>query len=159
MALNQNENKYSGKVNVTKITISSEQKSFPTHRKSNFKTLEDWLFDICKNDKPEKQIEEYKFNYYWDESGNYTLFLQGVNSYEERGNDYITTNERIEFTPSNMYFKLPKGEYKNLDKKETEEKITSQLKDFLNTEVFKASFFVNANTITTTYNGETIWSK
>ncbi len=159
MELNQNNKKDTRNVNVTEVTIISEHKAFPMRIKSKFKTLKDWLIDICNNDKPEKQIAEYQFNYYWDESGNYTLFLKGVNCYEERGNDYITTNERIEFTPSNMYFKLPKGEYKNLDKKETEEKITSQLKDFLNTEVFKASFFVNANTITTTYNGETIWSK
>jgi len=163
MALNQNNKKGTGKVIVTHITISSEHIAFPMTVKSKFKTIQDWLIDVCNSNKPEKPIEEYKFNYYSDGLGNYTLFLKGVNryeeSYKEKDDYYTTTNERIEFMPSNKYFKLPKGEYKKLDRTQINEKLTSQLKDFFSTEVFKTSFMANANAITTTYDGETIWSK
>ena len=89
----------------------------------------------------------------FESAGDYVVFLVGVNSYEKEN----TTLTLIEFEPSNMYFRLPKNEYKNLNRKQLLNKLTSQLKDFTNTTQFKLSFIAEAKSITTDFNGE-IWS-
>lgn len=127
----------------------------PPHFTSKFKTLQDWLFNICENDKPKKSIAEFRVNFF-ESSGEYTLFLIGVNTYKEGKNRSIT---RIEFEPSNMYFNLPKSDYKNLNRQQLQDKVTFQLKDFTETETFKTSFLTKANVITIGFSGERVWSK
>ncbi len=122
---------------------------------SEFKTLQDWLFDVCKNNKPEKSIAKYKFGLF-ESQDEHTIFLAGVNTYDE-GKDH--SRIRIEFEPSNMYFKLPKGEFDNLDRRHLLEKLASQLTDFTKTEKFKNSFLSKASAIVFVSNGQTIWSK
>lgn len=122
--------------------------------RSKFKTLEEWLTDICDNIKPEKHIEEYKLSLS-ESSGKFTLELLGVNIYQENR----ITNVRTEFKPKNMYFRLPHKEYKNLDRKQAQERVSIQLKEFVLTDKFKASYLSEANAVVTTYNGEKIWTK
>ena len=78
-----------------------------------------------------------------------------MNTYETK--DSLVT--RIEFEPANTYLKLPETYYENLGRQEVLEKLTSQLKDFANTESFKTSFLSKANIVVFQTNGQTIWSK
>jgi hypothetical protein len=141
----------SGKV-VKHIVVEHrvEQPVFTDNKKSKFKTLQDWIYNICDDDKPAKEIAEYKFNFF-ESAGEYMLFLTGVNTFEEGQNRSIT---RIEFEPTNMYFKLRKNEYKNFNREQLKDKLTSQLKDFTNTEKFRNSFLAKANAIITGYDGK-----
>ncbi len=157
LAHSQNKKSDSGRVVVEHVHLEDiqEEPVFPTHIKSKFKTLQDWLFNICDNDKPKKSITEYKFGLFESANG-HTLFFVGVNKYDEGKNRYRT---RIEFEPSSMYFKLRKSEYENLNREQLLDKLTSQLTNFTNTEKFKTSFLSKANAIIFESNGRTIWSK
>lgn len=143
-------------VEETNQTVTEDDIQPPPSRlTSKFKTIEDWLLDICENDKPKKSISQYRLSLF-ESPDDYTLALVGVNTYEENKNSIII---RIEFEPLNMYFNLPKPFFKGLDRKQLLEKLTGQLKDFVKTAKFKNSFFTKANKIVFQTNGEMIWSK
>ena len=121
---------------------------------SNFKTIQDWLLSICDDKKPGKSIANYEFGLF-ESPDDYTICLVGINRYSKGDTSYT----RIEFEPSNMYFQLPNGEYKNLNRDELVNRLISQIKDFTKTKKFQSSFFTEADKITFTTNGQTIWSK
>ena|SRR6185437_7650329 len=127
----------------------------PPHLVSKFATLQDWLLNICEKDRPQKPISKYTVGLF-ESPNDYTLVLVGVNTYDEDKNRSVT---RIEFEPTNMYFKLPEAYYKNLSREQLLDKLTSQLKDFAKTERFKTSFFSKATLFVFDTNGKTIWSK
>jgi hypothetical protein len=58
-----------------------------------------------------------------------------------------------------MYFKLPENYFKNLNKQQLLDKLTSELKNFTATEKFKNSFFAKAKAIAFESTGQTIWSR
>ncbi|RYX85572.1 hypothetical protein EON73_02875 [bacterium] len=129
----------------------------PPNLTSKFKTLQDWLVNICINDKPKKSIAKYNFGLFESESPHtYTVVLTGVNTYDEEKND---SRIRIEFTPKEMYFALPKTYYENLNREQLLKKLISQLKSFSDTKEFKTSFFTQANVIVFDTTGQIIWSK
>ena len=127
----------------------------PPNLISSFKTLQEWLFNICDKDKPQKPIVKYKFGLF-ESPNDYTVILVGINTYHE--GEYRTII-RTEFEPTNMYFKLPETFYKNLNREQLLDRLTSELKRFANTEKFKTSFFTKANIVVFETNGKTIWSK
>ena len=127
----------------------------PPNLTSTFKTLKDWLVNICEKDTPKKSIATYNFGLFESPNDN-TLVLVGVNTYDE---GKYRTIIRIDFEPTNMYFKLPKAYYKSLDREQLLDKLASQLKDFAKTEKFKNSFFTEANVVVFESNGQKIWSK
>lgn len=145
-------------IKITQVTfeqIEDDVEPPPPHLTSNFNTLQDWLFNICDNEKPQKVISTYNFGLYQSPNNN-VIFLVGLNNYT-KGQSAIT---RIEFQPSDMYFQLPAVEYKNLNPEQLVNKLTAQLKDFTNTEKFQHSFLANAKSITTNFKfKEDIWSK
>lgn len=148
----------SGKVIVHEVkfeVVEDDVEPPPPHLTSRFKTVQDWLLNICDNDKPQKPIAKYKFGLFESPTA-YTLVLVGVNTYDEGKNRSVT---HIEFEPTNMYFKLPDSEYKNLNRDQRIDKLTFQLKELTNTEKFKTSFFTQANVIVFETNGQIIWSK
>jgi hypothetical protein len=120
---------------------------------SNFRSVQEWLFNICNTEKPGKLIATYNFGVF-ESQDDYTIFLVGLNEYGTEQHS-IT---RIDFEPSSMYFRLPKNEYKDLNREQVLARLTSQLKDFTTTEKFRTSFFMQAQSITTDFKGE-IWSK
>ena len=122
---------------------------------SRFATVQDWLFNICDTEQPKKSIAEYRFILYTS-SIEYTLYLRGVNIYEEEKNNFIT---HIEFEPKEMYFPLPKSEFENITYEQVKERLIAQLKDFTTTDKFAQSFFAKADAIITEFGGEIIWSK
>jgi hypothetical protein len=126
----------------------------PPYLVSKFKTLQDWLFNICDNDSPGKAIAEYKISLF-ESPNDYTLVLAGENTYNEGKYRSVT---RIEFEPANMYFKLPENYFKNLNKQQLLDKLTSELKNFTATQKFKTSFFTKAKAIVFESTGQTIWS-
>lgn len=121
----------------------------PPHLNSNFKSLQDWLFSVCDSKKPEVLISNYTLGFF-ESLDDHVLFLVGLNRHGD-------TN-RIDFQPSDMYFQLPKSEYKNLTREELMNKLASELKDFTGTKKFKSSFLAQANSITLE-DGMEIWSK
>jgi hypothetical protein len=127
----------------------------PPDLKSEFKSLQDWLVNICSTEKPKKLIKKYDIGLF-ESTNDYTLALTGENKYEEGNNHSVT---RIEFTPKHAFFKLPEAFYKNLSREQVIEKLITQLKDFTHTKDFKTSFFTQANEIVFDTNGQKIWSK
>ncbi|HEU5052802.1 MAG TPA: hypothetical protein VFT78_06805 [Hanamia sp.] len=127
----------------------------PPHLVSNFATMQDWLLNICERDKPQKPISKYAVGLF-ESLNDYTLFLIGMNTYDE---DKHRSEIRIEFEPTNMYFKLHEGYFQNLSREQLLEKLTSDLKDFAKTVRFKTSFFSKATSFVFETNGHTIWSK
>jgi hypothetical protein len=159
MARVQQPNKDSGKVTVHEVRfkelIDEDVDPPPPHLSSKFTTLTDWLLNVCEKDRPQKSISIFKFGLF-ESANDYTLFLIGTNTYDEGQNHSVT---RIEFQPTNMYFKLPQKNYKGLNRDQVIGNLTSQLKDFAQTQMFKTSFLAQATTVVFTVNGETIWSK
>jgi hypothetical protein len=159
MAHSQQTKNDSGKVIVKDVQLETIIEDAieppPPQLTSRFETLQEWLLTICENDKPKKPITEFKFGLF-ESPNDLVLVLVGVNTYNEGKNRTVT---RIEFEPSNMYFKLPENEYKHLNRDQLINKLMSQLKDFANTENFKSSFFTKANIVVFEINGQTIWSK
>lgn len=159
MALSQQLKTDSGKVVVYQLVEDVETVDDvpppPPHLKSYFKTVQDWLFYICDNDSPKKLIAEYSFGLF-ESPNEYILFLVGKNKYDESKNRSRTS---IEFKPSKMYFKLPKAEYKDLNREQLLGKLTSRLRDFVSTDKFKTSFLAKANSIIFESNGQMIWLK
>lgn len=54
----------SGKVIVQDVqftVVEDDIEPPPPHLTSRFKTLKDWLLNICDKDKPKKSITKYKF--------------------------------------------------------------------------------------------------
>jgi hypothetical protein len=127
----------------------------PPNLVSKFASLQEWLLNICEKDAPQKLISKYTVGLF-ESSNDYTLDLVGVNTYDEDKNRSAT---RIEFEPTNMYFKLPEAYYQNLSREQLLDKLTLELKDFANTERFKTSFIAKANVFVFESNGQTIWSK
>jgi hypothetical protein len=161
IACSQKTKNESGKVEVKEVTLYDTSYDIvddvdppPPDLTSNFKTLQDWLLSICDDKKPKKSIANYEFGLF-ESRDDYTIFLIGINRYTKGDTSYT----RIEFEPSNMYFQLPKGEYKNLNRGELLNQLITQLKDFTDTKKFKTSFFIEADKITLATNGQTIWSK
>jgi len=157
MANSQHSNGDSRKVIVQHVHIEETEDDVPPPPPvtSTFNNLQDWLLNICDHDKPKKSITQYKFGLF-ESSNDNILFLVGVNTYDEGKNRSET---RIEFKPSNMYFKLPKSEYGSFNREQLMAKLIAQLKDFTNTEKFRSSFLSKANSILFELNGHTIWSK
>jgi len=160
MASGQEPKKDSGKVVVQDIQledivdIQDDVDPPPPNFTSKFKTLQDWLLDMCDNEKPIKTIQKYKFGLF-ESKNDYTIFCAGVNeSYE--GNQHSI---HIAFKPTNVYFKLPKNYFENLTREQLLDKLVSDLKDFTNREEFKNSFFTKADAVVFETNGQMIWSK
>jgi len=122
---------------------------------SKFITVEDWLTNICDNNKPKIRIAKYRFGLF-ESKNDYTLFLAGLNTYKV-GKKRSST--QIEFEPKNMYFKLPEGYYKSLTREQLLKKLSSDLKAFTNSTKFKNSFFIDANIVAFDTNGTTLWTK
>ena len=139
---------------LTLVDIVDEVSPPPPDLTSKFKTMQEWLLNLCDDMKPKNPIENYEFGLF-ESPEEYTMYLVGVNKYDKGDTSYT----RIQFEPVNMYFPLPKGEYENLNREELLNRLISQLKDFADTEKFKASFFTQANKITFASNGQKIWSK
>jgi len=158
MASGQRPTNDSGKIIVKDLefeVVEDDIEPPPPNLTSKFKTLQDWLLNICDKDKPGKPIATYKFGLFESPNDN-TLVLVGVNTYDE--GKYRSIN-RIEFEPKNMYFKLPKTYYESLNREQLLDTLASQLKDFVKTEKFKNSFFTKASVVVFETNGQTIWSK
>lgn len=124
----------------------------PPNLTSEFKTLHDWLFDICVNDKPGKSISTFNFGLY-ESAVDKVIFLVGMNI-SHKGN---SSTSHIEFEPGHMYFKLP-VEYNHLNHEQVWDTLNSQIADFTKTDKFKNSFLSKADSITTDAKGK-IWPK
>jgi hypothetical protein len=127
----------------------------PPNLNVTFNNIHDWLSNLVSHNKSKKNIAEYKFGLF-ESTDNNTLYVVGVNTYFA-GRD--SAFARIEFKPSNMYFKLPKSEYENLNRDQLIDSLTSQLKDFSKSDEFKNSFFTKSDMVIFETNGEIIWLK
>ena len=147
-------------VRIVHAVATIEVPRMPARFKSKHKTLKEWLFAVCDGDKPEKHIEEFVIGFGIGRritkrfSSDYVAFsLYGVNRYR---NDTHGEDTRVEFSPPNMYFKIPKKDYEGLDGQQIKSKISLQLKEVLFTERVRSSFLANASFISFSFNGEQI---
>ena len=122
---------------------------------SEFKTIREWLLSICIGNTPDKPIDSHSFGLF-ESPNRYVLSLVGENTYQEAENRLVT---RIEFEPSIMYFRLPESGYKDLTREQVLIRLITELKEFVETEQFKTSFFTQANAVRFRTNGQIIWSK
>lgn len=121
---------------------------------SKFKSINDWLTNVSKNEKPEKPISHFKIGLIESPKEN-ALYLIGRNLIEKGDTSY----SKLDFEPKEMYFLISSGTYKNLGRKEMLEKIALELKKFTETEAFNTSFFAAATDCTFETTGEVIWQK
>lgn len=121
---------------------------------SKFENVNEWLTNICENEKPTQPIANFKIGLFESPDEN-ILYLVGTNETEEGDVTYIT----IDFEPEETFFLLPKDEYNILTRDELLKKIVLDLKDFAKTERFKTSFVTQAISLIFESNGEMIWAK
>jgi hypothetical protein len=126
----------------------------PPVMKSNFINMESWLTSIIANEKPTRAIATYNIGVF-EGQNTYTLCLTGLNTYDISPNHQ---QEKIEFSPTEMYFLLPQNEFKGLTRAQLFTKLTVQLQEFISSNKFKNSFFADAKSIETSWAGE-IWTK
>jgi hypothetical protein len=126
----------------------------PPNLSSSFKTIDEWLSNICDNDGPEKAISRYTFGVF-ESPDEYVLFLVGWNTYVE-GNHAVT---QIDFEPSDMYFPLPLDQYKNMNRAQVFDELERQLREFLKSEKFKNSFLAEGKTIELAATGEVLFQQ
>lgn len=152
ISCNQNADMASKKITKERVAIGETIEDVvppPTNLKTTFKTVQDWLLGICNAEKPSKNIGLYSLGLF-ESQNDCVLFLVGLNK-----SDNKTT---VDFKPSNMYYKVPETEYKDLDREQRIHKLTAQIKDFTTTRKFESSFLVDADSIV--MEGKTvIWSK
>ena len=152
ISCNKNLHMPSGNIKIEHIIIEREDDLVnppPPDLHSDFKTLDDWLVAICDSEKPEKPISTYSVSLFEavDED---VVCLVGVNEYDN--------GSRIDFQPSNAYFKLPGDKYKKSSREQLVNKLIFEFREFTTTQKFKNSFLAQADSIT--INGTTvIWSK
>ena len=140
-------------VTATLVEIADDIPPPPPGLTSHFKKVEDWFYNICDDKRPKKSIATYEFGLF-ESPDHYTTFLVGINTYNKEDTSYTPLSLN-----HNMYFQLPIGEYKNLNRDELLNRLISQLKGLTNTKKFKTSFFTAADKIIFATNGQTIWSK
>lgn len=116
----------------------------PSFSCSNSVTLQEWFFKLCDTEKPEKDIIAYNFELFETENC-YAIHLIHAKEYEKE--DQVPTGKNDPENSDN-YYPLSKNEYKELNWKQTLNKIRSQLNEFVKTEKFKNSSLAKAKTIT-----------
>jgi|GEM_PF-754586 len=121
---------------------------------SHFPTIHEWLKEICKNERLNSPVDTFNFGLFENEDETYTLFLAGLTT--NKNGTYARTT--ISFQPTHMYYLLPEA-YKGLKREQVWEKIEADILAFTKTETFEKSFMAKANTVTTEYNGKTIWAR
>jgi hypothetical protein len=121
----------------------------PPKLQQSFKNLQDWLTSICDYERPSRPIAFYATGLF-ESPDECVIFLLGMNKY---GN-----HEKVDFKPKNMYYLIPKVEYKDLDRAQLDEKLIGQLRNFTQTSNFTNSYLAQADCIL--FRGKTvIWSK
>ena len=135
---------------VTYVDVVDDIPPPSRHLTTKFKTLQDWLFDICDSKEPRKPIQHYSFGLF-ETPDKKLLFFVGQNTYTKEKRSRTLT----EFKPLNMYFPLSK-EYDSLTQEQIADKLFLELKEFTNTEKFKNSFLTKANSIGLVFKGA-IW--
>lgn len=126
----------------------------PPGFKSRFDDIPAWLNNICTTDNPDKDIETYRFGLFEGE-GEYTLFVTGYNTYRTKEKTEI----RIDFRPKEMYCLLSKHLHKGLNNLQVKNMLDAKLKEFVESQTFKSSFFSKAKCIRTDWNGKILWGR
>ncbi len=142
-----------GEVEVKEVVLQQvveEPEPPPPNLTSHFKTLQEWLFNLCNTEKPDDSILTYNFGLF-ESKDHYILVLTSSKLYG-KFQDSVT----IDFEPSIMYYPLPQSDYKNLNREQVVDRIMAQLKEFTQTVKFKHSFFAKAKAIITDFNGENL---
>ena len=114
---------------------------------SPFKTIHEWLSNICDTKEPDKPIEDLQISLS-ESPTRAILCLVGFNT---EVIDNSTTAHRITFTPASGDFPLPKDDYENLSKQQVRERVLSEVMEFSKTEKFQNSFLWQAESVTISF--------
>ncbi len=138
------------------VTATVEELLIPINIKSKFKSMQDWLTNICQGKIPKKKISEYVIRLVSSQVSNeHIVCLYGVSTrFDAIGQPYTS----IDFKPSSVFFKFPKIKYNSFSYKQMQEELTNQLKDFISTQEFHNSFLSNEN-IRMSFSDKPIWLK
>jgi len=140
-------------VNITE-TVEEVEPPENSELTTNFKSVQEWLVNLCDGEPPKIPISIYSIGVFETEGHNsYIVFLVGLNTYGTPDKSSI----KIDYAPTHMYYLLPTNEYKHLNQAQVFEKLTVALKNFTATPPFKNSFFAKAQSIKTNFGG-TIWT-
>lgn len=119
-----------------------------------FHTLSEWLTHICTAESPSDSVTSFLFGvFHYVATDKYVLHWEGSR--------HIAQGQQLnahDFIPTNRYFLLPEREFGGLSVQQTNEKLTSQLKQFTTTSEFSHSFFAKAKSIRLDFSGEIIYS-
>jgi hypothetical protein len=110
--------------------------------------FEKWIRKIVDSEHPSKDIIGYYFGIFESGTKEYTLYLSGSTEFNGEDEDWVCNND---FEPNEKYLPLP--QYKNLKWEEVLNEITGILKNFMETYVYKNSFFSKAKAIATGFDG------
>jgi len=125
----------------------------PPGFKSPFKTLREWLVQLCNELPPQKPVSEYQFQLCYSSTESLIAFYGEHYSIEEG-----VPTERITFQPAHVFFPLPKNIYRKLSYSQLKETLYKELKEFTKTSEFKNSFLSKSYSINSNFAGE-IWSE
>jgi hypothetical protein len=106
--------------------------------------FEKWIKKIVDSEHPNKDIIGYYFGIFESGTKEYTLYLSGSTEFDEEDEDWACNDD---FEPKEKYLPLP--QYKNLKWEEVLNEIVGILKKFIETNVYKNSFFLRAKGIAT----------
>lgn len=125
----------------------------PQDFESPYKSIPEWLNKLCEGKKPAKPIDNFRFALF-EGKDEYELSLTGTNTTEVSDRRSET---HIEFTPENMYYRVPAEDHKNLTRDQLLQNLTKQFDEFIKSEKFRTSFFAEAKSIDLTWKGQ-VWS-
>jgi len=106
-----------------------------------------WIKIIIEEGYPGKDIVAYNFGIFESlaEAG-YKMYLIGSDYYDQDSEDWCAGTGDL--LPKMVYLDLPAKEFKGLDWQEVEKIIIDKVKEFTDTEIYKKSFFNQAQAIT-----------
>ena len=110
---------------------------------SPFKTIQEWLTDICDSKEPDKTIEDLQISL----SESPTRAILCLEGYNTEIIDHNTTAHRITFIPPNGDFPLPEDDYGPLSKQQVQDRVLNEVVEFSKTEKFQNSFLWQAKYI------------
>ena len=139
---------------ISDVVTIDEVPPPPPNLTSDFKNIQEWLTSICKTEKPDINITDFRLGLFESPNDN-TIFLVGIINYDnDEGSE-----TRFKLKPANMYFPLPQSEFSNMNHTQLLDKLTEQLRAFTTTETFRNSFLAAAKRITFDASGKVIWPK
>ena len=106
-----------------------------------------WINRIIQTENPSKKLIAYKFGILEtpDFPSGYALYLIGSKTYDQDDDDWAAGFG--DYKPKDTYLPLPESEFENVKWQRVQELVEMKVKEFIQSDNFKKSFFNNATAI------------